>query len=108
MRDASPALGTETTRNIPSEVKSMLMSPASDLLTRVDVALRSTSQLRRHPIELANQEGCVVVRGQVATFHQKQIVQEIIRRVDGVRGVDNQLVVDWPLAVNSWERCLEA
>ncbi len=39
-------------------------------------------------------EGVVVLRGQVNTFHEKQMAQERARRVDGVTMVVNRLEVD--------------
>lgn len=39
-------------------------------------------------------EGVVVLRGRVHSFHEKQMAQELIRRVDGVKVVVNRLVVD--------------
>ena len=39
-------------------------------------------------------EGVVILRGHVNTFHEKQMAQELARRVKGVRMVINRLVVD--------------
>lgn len=39
-------------------------------------------------------EGVVVLRGCVPSFHEKQLAQELVRRVDGVKIVVNRLVVD--------------
>jgi len=39
-------------------------------------------------------EGVVVLRGRVHSFHEKQMVQELARKVDGVKIVVNRLVVD--------------
>ena len=41
-------------------------------------------------------EGVVVLRGRVHSFHEKQMVQELARKVDGVKIVVNRLVVDHP------------
>ncbi len=39
-------------------------------------------------------EGVVVLRGRVHSFHQKQMAQELARKVDGVKIVVNRLLVD--------------
>lgn len=39
-------------------------------------------------------EGVVVLRGRVYSFHEKQLAQETIRRLDGVNTVVNRLVVE--------------
>ena len=38
--------------------------------------------------------GVVVLRGHVNSFHEKQLVQELARKVDGVRIIVNRLKVD--------------
>jgi osmotically-inducible protein OsmY len=50
----------------------------------------STKQFR---IEAAN--GCVRLEGTVGSFYQKQMAQELLRRVDGVQRIENQLQVSW-------------
>lgn len=69
------------------------------LLDRIDRALRGSSQLGRHPIELHDCGGQVVIRGRVKTFYQKQVAQELVRRIDGVQTVINQLEVHWTSVV---------
>lgn len=39
-------------------------------------------------------KGFVILRGHVKTFHEKQMAQELARKVDGVKLVINSLVVD--------------
>ncbi len=38
--------------------------------------------------------GVVVLRGHVNSFHEKQLVQEVARKVEGVRIIVNRLTVD--------------
>ena len=37
--------------------------------------------------------GAVVLEGVVSSYYQKQMAQEIIRRIDGVSWIDNRLQV---------------
>lgn len=39
-------------------------------------------------------EGVVVLRGHVSSFHEKQLVQEAARKVDGVKIIVNRLMVN--------------
>ena len=62
--------------------------------------LRLAAELQRHGL-FANYglsceycEGVVVLRGRVHSFHEKQLAQELVRRLDGVKIVVNRLVVD--------------
>ena len=38
-------------------------------------------------------DGVARLEGRLPTYHQKQVAQETVRRVPGVRGVDNRIVV---------------
>jgi hypothetical protein len=40
-------------------------------------------------------DGLVRLEGTVASFYQKQMAQELLRRVDGVERIENQLQVNW-------------
>ena len=48
---------------------------------------------KRVHVEVA--EGHVRLKGKVGSFYQKQMAQEMVRRVNGVRQVENRLRVDW-------------
>lgn len=37
----------------------------------------------------------LVVRGHVPTFYLKQVLQSVLKNLDGIRRVDNQVTVDW-------------
>jgi osmotically-inducible protein OsmY len=40
-------------------------------------------------------DGHVLIEGTVGSFFQKQMAQEVVRRLDGVERVVNQLQVSW-------------
>jgi hypothetical protein len=40
-------------------------------------------------------EGVLIVRGNVPTFYLKQVLQTALKNLDGVRLIDNQVVVGW-------------
>jgi len=42
------------------------------------------------------QDGLLVLRGTVSSFYQKQIAQEAVRNLDGVRQVRNEIQVPQP------------
>jgi hypothetical protein len=37
----------------------------------------------------------LVVRGRVPTFYLKQMLQSVLKSMDGVERIDNQVTVDW-------------
>lgn len=83
-------IGTEIVR----AMETVHQIPA--LIDRISKALETNPYLSRRPLRVVSKEGQVVVlEGHVESFFQKQIAQETIRRVDGVRRVENRLVVNW-------------
>ena len=79
------------------------MSPYCErtLTELVDAALRQSPYFSRRRVKFETERGRVVLRGTVGSFFHKQMAQEILRRVDGVDRIDNQLEVDWSSATVS-------
>lgn len=68
------------------------------LSEQVHNALQESSHLTQylyqqqlHYIEI---DGHVILKGTVGTFHEKQVAQEVVRNIDGVIRIDNQLEVN--------------
>ena len=53
---------------------------------------------RSEVVDVSTDNGRVTLQGKVHTFYQKQMAQEIIRRVDGVTEISNELEVHWSSA----------
>ncbi len=70
-----------------------MQKSTSAFAKRVDMAIKSSPHLARHDLQCAVNEGRVVLTGVVGSYFQKQMAQEVVRRVDGVRKVENQLEV---------------
>jgi hypothetical protein len=66
-----------------------------DMLRRLDERLKESSYLHGRHVVLEAHEGRVVLRGTVQSYFQKQMAQELVRRIDGVQSVENRLVVHW-------------
>jgi osmotically-inducible protein OsmY len=72
------------------------MSAAETSLdSRISVAIEKNPHLRRRKVHFEAHEGCVVLRGSVSSYYQKQMAQESLRRVQGVERIENQLEVNW-------------
>ena len=69
-----------TTKPLADEVQNVLFS--SPYVSSCQVAIDEV-------------DGCVRLEGTVGSFFQKQMAQELIRRVDGVDQIDNLLQVNW-------------
>lgn len=78
---------------------SLLTAPASpsasvgDLTQRVATALANSSYSALHDIAPITVDAAVYLRGEIPSFFLKQIAQQIVTRVPGVRNVCNELVV---------------
>jgi osmotically-inducible protein OsmY len=62
---------------------------------RVFNALEQSPYLARRTLRFETSEGRVTLRGVVHTYFQKQMAQEAIRHVAGVKEIANELEVCW-------------
>jgi osmotically-inducible protein OsmY len=72
------------------------MSPVDQALNeRVFTALERSPYLSHRNLRFENSNGRVTIRGVVNSYYQKQMAQEVLRRVDGVAHITNELEVAW-------------
>jgi len=67
--------------------------PHNELRDRVRTAIQSSPFFSRRNLRFETERGRVILRGEVATFYQKQMAQECLRRIDGVTTIENRLEV---------------
>ena len=67
----------------------------SSLSERLRRALERDPHLSRRKLRLEIQDGSVTMRGTVGSYYQKQMAQEMLRRIDGVEQIANELEVHW-------------
>lgn len=68
---------------------------ASPLHDAVSSALRSSPYVAGARVRIEAGDGRVRLHGDVGTFFEKQMAQEVVRRIDGVQQVENLLQVVW-------------
>jgi len=71
----------------------MLAQPT--LAERVEGAMVANPYFSSRQLRFETADGRVVLSGVVGTYFQKQMAQEIVRRIEGVREIDNCLEVRW-------------
>jgi osmotically-inducible protein OsmY len=71
------------------------MQDSSTLAEAVQSAIATSPYLSGRKLRFETEQGRVVLLGTVSTYFQKQMAQEALRRVDGVREIENQLDVTW-------------
>jgi len=50
---------------------------------------------RSRPIGIRAEHGVVVLHGEVHSFYEKQLAQEVVRQLDGLVRIDNQIEVTY-------------
>lgn len=71
------------------------LAVATTLADVVEGALNRSPYLPARTVRVEALEGVVRLNGAVRSFFQKQMAQEVIRRLDGVERVENHLQVTW-------------
>jgi osmotically-inducible protein OsmY len=71
------------------------MAVATNLDIRIDQDLANHPVLRGKNVRIQQEKRRVIVEGDVRSYYQKQMVQEMIRRIDGVEEIENRLLVEW-------------
>jgi len=71
-------------------METMISIPLDD---RVLTALERSPHVGRRNLRFETQEGRVILRGVVGSYFQKQMAQEALRHVDGIREIANELEV---------------
>jgi osmotically-inducible protein OsmY len=62
---------------------------------RVLTALERSPHITRRQFRCETESGRVTLRGVVNSYYQKQMAQEVIRHIDGVHEITNELEVCW-------------
>lgn len=75
----------------------LAVSPTQDssLMDLVRGALKKSHFLSPRQVQIETTGSNVRLEGTVGSFYQKQMAQELVRRIDGVDTVENQLQVSW-------------
>jgi osmotically-inducible protein OsmY len=60
---------------------------------RLGTAIEQSPHLAVRRLRVATQQDQIVLEGVVGSYYEKQVAQETIRRIDGVRQIDNRLEV---------------
>lgn len=70
-----------------------MMTSDSSAKSPFDEAIQASPYLAGRHVRVDTESGRVILRGVVGSYYQKQMAQEVVRRVDGDRPIDNQLQV---------------
>jgi osmotically-inducible protein OsmY len=62
---------------------------------RVRIVLNKNPHLPRRTLRIEAHDGRVTLKGVVRSFYQKQMAQESLKGLEGLRQIENQLEVVW-------------
>lgn len=65
------------------------------LAQRVDQAIQTNPYITSRTLRFETVGNRVVLQGSVSSYFQKQMAQEVVRRIEGVDEIDNCLEVMW-------------
>lgn len=71
------------------------IAPHCALADRIHGLLSQSPHLTPCNLQVCADEGAIRLHGTVGSFFQKQMAQELLRRVDGVERIENMLQVNW-------------
>ena len=72
-----------------------MYDPDTPLQEQASCAINSSPYVDQRKLRLEAHDGCVILRGTVNTYYQKQMAQEALRNVAGVEEIENELEVSW-------------
>jgi len=70
-----------------------MLSSDQSLDKRIDIVIHCNPHLAGRRFQFSTEADGVTLEGQVSSYFQKQVAQEIILRIDGVSRIDNRLQV---------------
>lgn len=83
-------VGCHTT---PSDNIANYFRTDNTITTDIEAAFYTNPQLQAIPIQVQTQEGVVQLSGYVKTIRQSDVAEDVARKVEGVKSVQNNLIV---------------
>lgn len=67
--------------------------PPADVTEAAERCLRSNPYLALKNVTCAYRDGVLLLQGCLSSYYLKQVAQQVVARVEGVRRIDNQIMV---------------
>ena len=85
----------------PSPVSEFPMSSTSQPLSQqIQNVVIHHPHLNNCRMQVKSESGRVTLQGSVGSFFEKQMAQEALRKIEGVKTIENQLEVTWSKATH--------
>lgn len=82
------------------------MSKKQRVVHTAEQRLDDSSHLFRQAVSCDYEDGVLRLNGKVPSFYLKQMAQTLITNIDGVRRVDNAIIVANPAGISSEPACV--
>ena len=71
------------------------------MAVRTNFDIRIDQDLANHPlmkgknVRIQQEKRRVILEGDVDSYYKKQMLQEVVKRMEGVEEIENRLLVEW-------------
>ena len=62
---------------------------------RIDQDLANHPSMRGKNVRIQQEKRRVILEGDVDSYYDKQMLQDVVRRIEGVEEIENRLLVEW-------------
>jgi osmotically-inducible protein OsmY len=76
-------------------ISTLPVSPGGDVVEKAQLRLQAAPYIFLRDVSCEYRQGLLILRGQVASYYEKQLAQEAVARLVGVAQVMNEIEVAW-------------
>ena len=71
------------------------MAVGTNFDIRIDQDLTNHPLMKGKNVRIQQEKRRVILEGDVDSYYDKQLLQEVVRRIEGVEEIENRLLVEW-------------
>ena len=71
------------------------MAVGTNFDIRIDQDLANHPSMKGKNVRIQQEKRRVILEGDVDSYYDKQLLQEVVRRIEGVEEIENRLLVEW-------------
>ena len=71
------------------------MAVGTNFDIRIDQDLANHPLMKGKNVRVQQEKRRVILEGDVDSYYDKQMLQEVVRRIEGVEEIENRLLVEW-------------
>ncbi|MEC7497935.1 MAG: BON domain-containing protein [Planctomycetota bacterium] len=71
------------------------MAVGTNFDIRIDQDLANHPLMKGKNVRIQQEKRRVILEGDVDSYYDKQMLQEVVRRIEGVEEIENRLLVEW-------------